>query len=93
MRSAYPLDNAQANELLYRRLDIADAASAHLLAVARAPAIGFGRYIVSATSPFQPHHLAALVHDAAAVVRERYPDCAELNAAHGWRLFPEIDRV
>lgn len=93
MRSAYPLDNAQANELLYRRLDIADAVSAHLLAVERAPKIGFARYIVSATSPFEPRHLAALAHDAAGVVRELYPDCAELYAARGWRLFPRIDRV
>ena len=93
MRSAYTLDNAQANELLYRRLDIADAVSAHLRAVARASEIGFGRYIVSATSPFAQGHLAALAHDAAGVVRELYPDCAQLYAARGWRLFPEIDRV
>lgn len=93
MRSAYPLDNAQANELLHRRLDIADAVSAHLLAVDRAPEIGFGRYIVSATSPFEPRHLAALSRDAAGVVRELYPDCVQLYAAHGWRLFPGIDRV
>lgn len=93
MRSAYALENAQANELLYRRLDIADAVSAHLAAVERAPAIGFARYIVSATSPFEPGHLAALARDAAGVVRELYPDCAELYAARGWRLFPQIDRV
>lgn len=93
MRSAYPLDNAQANELLYRRLDIADAVSAHLLAVERAPKIGFARYIVSATSPFEPHHLAALADDAASVVRALYPDCAQLYAARGWHLFPQIDRV
>lgn len=93
MRSAYPLDNAQANELLYRRLDIADAVSAHLLAVERAPKLGFGRYIVSATTPFEPRHLAALSRDAAGVVRELYPDCVQLYAAHGWRLFPGIDRV
>ncbi|MBR0837156.1 NAD(P)-dependent oxidoreductase [Bradyrhizobium manausense] len=93
MRSAYSLDNAQANELLYRRLDVADAVSAHLLGVARAPEIGFGRYIVSATSPFGQHHLAALARDAAGVVRELYPDCAQLYASRGWRLFPEIDRV
>ncbi|MBC9882633.1 NAD(P)-dependent oxidoreductase [Bradyrhizobium sp. INPA01-394B] len=93
MRSAYALDNAQANELLYRRLDIADAVSAHLLAIARAGEVGFGRYIVSATSPFAQHHLAALARDAAAIVRELYPDCAELYAARGWRLFPDIDRV
>jgi UDP-glucose 4-epimerase len=93
MRSAYPLDNAQANELLYRRLDIADAVSAHLLAAERAPKIGFARYIVSATTPFEPRHLAALAGDAASVVRELYPDCAQLYAACGWRLFPKIDRV
>jgi UDP-glucose 4-epimerase len=93
MRSAYPLDNAQANELLYRRLDIADAVSAHLLAVTRAPEIGFGRYILSATTPFGRQRLAALARDAAGVVRELYPDCAELYATRGWRLFPEIDRV
>lgn len=93
MRSAYSLDNAQANELLYRRLDIADAVSAHLLAVARAPEIGFGRYIVSATSPFEQRHLAALAWDAGSVVRELHPDCAQLYAVRGWRLFPGIDRV
>ncbi|WP_028133411.1 NAD-dependent epimerase/dehydratase family protein [Bradyrhizobium japonicum] len=93
MRSAYALDNAQANELLYRRLDIVDAVSAHLLAVERAPNVGFTRYIISATSPFEQPHLAALARDAAGVVRELYPDCAELYAARGWSLFPEIDRV
>ncbi|SPP91421.1 NAD-dependent epimerase/dehydratase family protein [Bradyrhizobium vignae] len=93
MRSAYALDNAQANELLYRRLDIADAVSAHLLAVERAPRIGFARYIVSATSPFEQRHLEALARDAAGVVRELYPECAQLYAVRGWRLFPAIDRV
>ncbi len=93
MRSAYTRENAQANELLYRRLDIADAVSAHLLAVERAPRIGFGRYIVSATSPFEQRHLAALARDAASVVRELYPECADLYAARGWQLFPAIDRV
>ncbi|MDA9465737.1 NAD-dependent epimerase/dehydratase family protein [Bradyrhizobium sp. CCBAU 53415] len=93
MRSAYALENAQANELLYRRLDIADAVGAHLLAIERAAKIGFARYVVSATSPFEPRHLAALARDAAGVVRELYPECARLYAARGWRLFPEIDRV
>ncbi|WP_340672167.1 NAD(P)-dependent oxidoreductase [Bradyrhizobium ottawaense] len=93
MRLAYTLENAQANELLYRRLDITDAVSAHLLAAERAPKIGFARYIVSATSPFEPRHLAALARDAAGVVRELYPDCAQLYAARGWNLLPEIDRV
>lgn len=93
MRSAYTTENTQANELLYRRLDIADAVSAHLLGAERAPKIGFARYIVSATSPFEQRHLAALARDAAGVVRELYPDCVQLYAARGWRLFPAIDRV
>lgn len=93
IRSAFSALNAQANELLYRRLDIADAVSAHLLAAARAPQIGFARYVVSATSPFAQHHLAALAHDATRVVHDLYPDCAELYARQGWRLFPRIDRV
>ena len=93
MRSAYALENAQANELLYRRLDIADAVSAHLLAVERGPERGFGRYIVSATTPFEPKHLAMLLRNAGSVVHAIYPDCAQLYASRGWRLFPEIDRV
>lgn len=92
-RASYATENAQANELLYRRLDIEDAVTAHLAASEKAHEIGFRRYIVSATSPFTQHNLAALSRDAAGVVRELYPDCEELYAARGWRLFDVIDRV
>ncbi|MCP3462064.1 MULTISPECIES: NAD(P)-dependent oxidoreductase [unclassified Bradyrhizobium] len=92
-RENFATENAQANELLYRRLDIADAVSAHLLADERATSIGFARYIVSATSPFTQSHLVALAEDAARLVHTLYPDCAKLYAARGWRLFPTIDRV
>jgi UDP-glucose 4-epimerase len=92
-RASYALENAQANELLYRRLDIADAVSAHLLASEQAPEIGFGRYVVSATSPFDQNHLEMLSRDASAVVRKLFPDCEGLYAAHGWRLPETIDRV
>ena len=51
VRAAYADDNLKANEYLYRRVDLEDVVSAHLLALERAPAIGFGRYIVSATTP------------------------------------------
>ena len=47
---------------------------AHLLALARAPAIGFGKYIISATTPFTPGDLAGLGRDAPAVVRRLFPD-------------------
>jgi UDP-glucose 4-epimerase len=92
-RVSHGLLNAQANELLYRRLDIADAVSAHLLSCEKARDIGFARYIVSATSPFTQSHLAALHDDAASVVRKLFSDCEQLYAARGWRLFPRIDRV
>lgn len=93
MRARFSADNAQANELLYRRVDIADVVEAHLIAAERAPAIGFSRYIISATTPFTQAHLKALRHDAPAVVRQLFPNCAALYEAHGWQLFPSIDRV
>jgi UDP-glucose 4-epimerase len=89
----YLLANVQANELLYRRIDIADVVSAHLAALERAPAIGFARYIVSATTPFSQDDLAELRADAPAVVRRLYPECGPLYAALRWRLFPSLDRV
>jgi len=93
VRAAYGIDNIQANELLYRRADIADIVSAHLLALERAPDLGFRRYIVSATTPFAPADLAALRRDAAGVVRRLFPECEALFAARGWKLLAEIDRV
>lgn len=56
-RQAYEDGNVKANEFLYRRVDIADVVSAHLLAIEKAPSIGFGRYIISATTPFTPEDL------------------------------------
>ncbi|HTW35024.1 MAG TPA: NAD(P)-dependent oxidoreductase [Rhizomicrobium sp.] len=93
LRKRYEPANAQANELLYRRTDIADIVDAHLLAIERASAVGFGRYIVSATTPFSQNDLAALRRKAAEVVKRLFPDCESLYTARGWSLFPEIDRV
>lgn len=93
VRGAYDTANVQANEMLYRRADIADVADAHLVAVERARAVGFGRYIVSATTPFSPHDLAALRQDAPAVVARTFPEFPALYAERGWRMFGSIDRV
>ncbi len=93
IRDVYEPANAQANELLNRRADIADVVDAHILAAERARAIGFGRYIISATTPFGEGDLQALRHDAAGVVHGLFPDCHALYARRGWRLFPAIDRV
>jgi UDP-glucose 4-epimerase len=74
-------------------VDIEDVVTAHTLALSRAPAIGFGRYIISATTPFAPGDLAALREDAPGVVRRLFPDQEAEYARRGWRMFPHIDRV
>jgi nucleoside-diphosphate-sugar epimerase len=92
-REAYADDNVKANEYLYRRVDLEDAVAAHLLAMERAPAIGFGRYIISATTPFTPDDLADLRAGAPLVVGRRVPEYEEEYSRRGWRMFPGIERV
>lgn len=92
-RDTYADGNIKANEFLYRRADIQDVVDAHLLAIARAPEIGFGRYIISATTPFVQDDLAALREDAATVVANRVPGYEAEYAHRGWRMFPGIERV
>ena len=74
VRAAYDDANVKANEYLYRRVDIQDVVDAHLLAMEKAPSIGFGRYIISATTPFPPDDRSDLRRDAPAVVRRLFPD-------------------
>src|SRR5262249_22066086 len=92
-RDAYADDNVKANELLYHRVDIEDVVSAHLAALDRAQSIGFGRYIISATTPFTPADLLALRTDGLVGVAGFFPESVELYASRGWRMFPGIDRV
>ncbi len=93
IREAYADDNVKANEYLNRRVDLEDVVAAHVLALERAPAIGFGRYIVSATTPFATEDLAELRGHAPAVLARRVPDYEAEYARRGWRMFPGIDRV
>jgi UDP-glucose 4-epimerase len=92
-RQAYEDDNVKANEYLYRRVDLEDVVSAHLLALERAPSIGFGRYIIAATSPFLPDDLLDLRFNAPLVVRRRVPEYEAEYARRAWKMFPSIDRV
>ena len=93
VRAAYPDANVKANEFLYRRVDLADAVDAHLLALARAPQLGFAKFIISAVTPFTRADLAGLGTDAPAAVWRLFPDAEEEYARRGWAMFPRIDRV
>jgi UDP-glucose 4-epimerase len=92
-RSGYDDTNAKVNELLYRRVDIEDVVGAHLLALTKAAAIGFARYIITATTPFTRGDLAELRTNAPAVVDRYFPQHADVYRRRGWRMFPSIDRV
>ena len=86
-------ENTKANELLFRRLSVEDAAEAHVAALAKARDIGFDTFIVSAMTPFSPADCAALIADAPAVVARYFPDYPALYAKRGWTMFQSIDRV
>jgi UDP-glucose 4-epimerase len=86
-------ENLKAVELLHRRLTVEDAAAAHIMALERARAVGFGLYLVSAPPPFARADAAALKQDAAALIRERFPDAEALFAARGWQLPTSLGRV
>jgi UDP-glucose 4-epimerase len=93
VRRAFDDGNLKVNEFLYRRADIEDIVSAHMLAIENAPAIGFGRYIISATTPFTPDDLQQLRTDPAAVVRRYAPGYEAEYRRRGWSMVPTIDRV
>ena len=93
VRKAYSDDNVKTNEFLYRRVDIEDVVSAHLLAAERAGAIGFRKYIISATTPFRPGDLAELATDAPRVVRRHVPEYEYEYERRGWKMFSTIGRV
>jgi UDP-glucose 4-epimerase len=92
-REALSDANAKTNEFLYRRVDIEDMVSAHLLAVQHAPSAGFAKYIISATTPFTRHDAAELRNNAPVVVRRCVPDYEAEYARLGWTMIPGIDRV
>jgi nucleoside-diphosphate-sugar epimerase len=92
-RMAYEDLNLKVNELLYRRVDLEDVVSAHLLALERAAAIGLGRYIISATTPFSRDDLRSLRRDLPSAVRCLFPDYEEIYERRSWKMLPSIDRV
>ena len=92
-REKYADDNVKINEFLYRRADIADVVDVHLLALQKVHTIRFGRFIVSATTPFTRDDLQELRTNTAAVVSRHVPRYKDVYVGHGWSMFPDIDRV
>jgi UDP-glucose 4-epimerase len=92
-RDAYNDRNLKINEFLNRRADIEDIVSAHLCALQRAPAIGFGKFIISATTPFTPSDLSALRTNVRDVLRRRVPAFEAVYESLGWKPPEDIDRV
>jgi UDP-glucose 4-epimerase len=92
-RGAFADANLKLNELLNRRLDIEDCVDAHVCALDQAPRLGFGRYIITATTPFRRDDVAELRRDAGAVVDRYVPMWREVYDHLGWRLSPSISRV
>ena len=91
--SAYEEANLKVNELLYRRVDVEDVVSSLLLAMEKAPALGFERFIITATTPFQREDLPQLGTDARAVLAKYFPEYPEIYARLGWKMLPTLDRV
>lgn len=91
--STYEEMNLKVNELLYRRVDVEDVVSSLLLAMDKAPALGFGKFIITATSPFQREDLAQLGVDAPSVLAKYFPEYPAIYAKLGWKMLPTLDRV
>ena len=86
-------ENTKANELLFRRLTVEDAAEAHVMALEQAPRVAFDTFIVSAKTPFSPGDCEALIADAPSVVARYFPRYPRIYARLGWTMFDSIDRV
>ena len=92
-RAAFEEANLKANEFLYRRVDVEDVVSAHLLAMEKAPGLGFSKFIITATTPFTRDDASELGVDAAAVLRRRVPGYEAIYATQGWKMLGALDRV
>lgn len=92
-REAFDDDNLKLNELLFRRADLHDMVTAHVCAMEKAPELGFGKFIISATSPFQREDAAGLAVDTPSVVARFVPAYEQVYTERGWKMFASIGRI
>lgn len=86
-------ENIKANDFLYRRVDLSDAVSAHYMSARKLAEVGFAKYVVCATTPFDRVHRKKLMEDAPQIVASFYPDYPEIYARYGWKMQRQIDRI
>lgn len=101
-RAAMADDNLKVCELAYRRVDIADVVTACVCALRKAAAgeVAWGRYVISAPTPFgRDEGTLGLLNggsgegDVATVMEGRVPGCKKVFAQRGWNHLSRIDRV
>ena len=92
-RDGFADANLKVNELLNRRIDIADIVSAHTMAMTNAARIGFEKLILTATTPFSQSDAANLAVNMPAVLQNYIPDYVEQFNRKNWRMFQTLDRV
>ena len=92
-RNLYEDANLKVNELLFRRVDIADIVDAHRLAIEKAVGIGFDRFIISSTTPFNRADAQQLGINAPAVLERYMPSYVDLYTNKNWKMFQSITRV
>lgn len=93
LRESFSDDNLKVNEYLFRRVEIEDAVDAHLLAAKHAQRIGFGKYIISATTPFEEKHRLDLRTKADQVVSQLVPEYKAEYQRRTWKMFSDISRI
>ena len=92
-RNNFSDTNLKANEFLYRRVDLEDVVTVHELALQKTKTLRFGRYVISATSPFKKKDLKNLRKDPVAVITGYFPDFIKIYRDAGFKMFKDIERV
>ncbi|KAJ5106272.1 hypothetical protein N7456_002947 [Penicillium angulare] len=88
-------DNLKVLELGYRRVDIYDVVQSCVAAAEKAQDIRWGRYVISAPTPFSKDDstLRRLNTDAEGLLKDIMPRCSEVFDKKGWKSLNLIDRV
>lgn len=85
--------NHKVNDLIYRRVAMADAVDAHLAAARRERGRPFEVFVIAPTSPILRSDLSRARSDLSGVLSERLPSFQQTYQRLGWTVPNGIDRV